>query len=179
VATPVESNRISTCSSNAASQQAAGLRRGAPRREVAPAGRLRGTLSHGLEVAAVVGEHQAARVRHLGGVDHVSQAQLERIQPQFARRALDDAFNAVRRFGPPGAAVRAHRDRVRQDSGHVHVECADLVRSRESAQVARRDMQAPLANVGTEVRKRADPERQETARGIQGKFNVAHVVACL
>ncbi len=62
-------------------------------------------------VARVVGPAERRLVRELA--DEVAPAQLERVDPELARRDVDRALEEVRGLGPPGAAVRAGGHLVR------------------------------------------------------------------
>ena len=61
--------------------------------------------------------------------EEVALAQLDRVDAELERGVVDEPFEQRRRLGPTGAAVRAHRGRVRERHGDVELDRRERVRA--------------------------------------------------
>ena len=75
-------------------------------------GRVVGGIVHDARAVAV---REARLVRHLLGPDQVPPAQLGRIHPEPAGRAIEQPVHDERRLGPPGATIGGREGLVRDD----------------------------------------------------------------
>src|SRR5260370_60499 len=64
------------------------------------------------EIAAVVGLIEWRRIRHRARWDRVAAAQFGGIDPELARRLVDDRFDDIDRLGPAAAAIGRGGHRV-------------------------------------------------------------------
>jgi hypothetical protein len=67
-------------------------------------------------------------------------ADLDRVDPEFERRLVDEPLEQRSRLGSPGAAVRTHRRRVGDGDRHVELDRRERVGAlRHSPRAARQE----------------------------------------
>ena len=93
----------------APAQLAALLRSGGALGKARPVRELEALVHHMREVAAVVGGVGAGLVRHLRRTDEIAPPDLDRIDVDHRRGAIEQPLDQVGRFRPSGAAVGMHR----------------------------------------------------------------------
>ena len=146
--------------------------------EVGVAAHLGGDVERGVVRAAVVGgSGQGLEREHVVG-EEVAPPQLDRVDVQLESGVIDEPFEQGRGFGPPGAAVRAHRGRVGDGDGHVELDRGEVVGAVGHALGAGRQEGAD-AGVGATVAEQAYPQTGERAVGAAAEFGVLHLPAAV
>ena len=76
-----------------------------------PVGELEAFVHHMDEIAAVVGDAGLHLVRHGGGRNVIAPPDLDRVDADDARRAVEQLLDEKGRLRPPGAAIGRQRRR--------------------------------------------------------------------
>ena len=117
-----------------------------------------------LEVARIVGQPDRGLERHLVGPDQVAPAQLDPVDAGLGRRLVDQQFEEIFRFRPPGAAIGAGRDGVGEHAFGAVGEQRGLVDADDVAADHHGHRPRPhRGQIGPHVAERVDLEREEIA----------------
>ena len=130
------------------------------------------------EIAAVVIQRQGGLVGDLLARDQVPRPQLDPIEPEFARRIVDQPLDHISRLGPSGAAIGCGAVRVRHYRQHRNVRRPDIVDAGQGPDIAERREQVALRrDIGADIGQCPDPQRQKPSLRIQSQLGVADVIA--
>ncbi len=122
-----------------------------------------------LEVARVV---RPAERRPVGERPHeVAPAQLDRVDPQLARRGVDGGLDQIARLGPSGAAVGRGRHLVRARAGDDHLDGGDVVAPGEQHRGGVRRHRRARQQVGAEVGEHAAAQREDPPVRVQRELH--------
>ena len=116
----------------AAAQLAVLLRLGGALGEAVPVGELEAFVHDLREFAAVVGDAGVVLVRHGARRDEVAPPDLDRIDADHVRGAVEQSLDQIGRFRPAGAAIGLQRRRVGEHGapGGMHRRDVDRRRAR-------------------------------------------------
>ena len=110
----------------------------APLGKGGPIGRNHAAVHHLLELAGIEHELGHRRVGHGRRGHEIDAPDSVRRHAKFARCRVDDSFQEVGGFRPPGAAIGADRHRVGAYAFHIHMDGADHVEPGDEVARARR-----------------------------------------
>ena len=146
------------------------------RREAVDISDLQHALQGCIIVAGVVGEAHGRGVGKLA--NEVASPQLRGIDPQLARRPLDDALEEVGRLGPPGSAISIYRGGVREDRLHLAIDVRRRVLTGKQRRVQdRRDAGSERRQVSAHVGCRIDAQREKLPVLVERQLGRGDVIA--
>ena len=111
----------------AATQLAVLLRLRRATGKAVPVGKLQAFVHHMGEIAAVVGDAGLDLVRHRRGSDEIAPPDLDGIDADHARGAVEEPLDDVGRLRPSGAAIGMQRHGVGQHRPRDRVHGGDVV----------------------------------------------------
>ena len=110
--------------------------------------------------------------------DEVAPPELDRVEPEVARRPVHQPLDDVDRLRPPGAAVGVDRRGVGEHPLHREERLLHVVDARHHLQrQLRGDVLAERRVVGPEVRHAADPQRLQPVAPVERRLRHRHMVA--
>ena len=134
---------------------------------------------HGLfELAAVVGEGEPALERHRLGRNVILAPQFGGIDAELVGGEIDHALDHIGGLRAAIAAIRAHRIGVRENRGHVRMDCRRAIDAGERANIAGEGRHAGL-QIGADAGDSVYPQAEEDAVAVERKLGGGDVVARL
>ncbi len=127
------------------------------------------------DVVRVAGDRRERE--HVVG-EEVALAQLDRVDAELERGLVDETFEQRRRLRPAGAAVGAHRGRVRDRHGDVELDRREVVRAVRHAAGAARQERADR-RIGAGVADEPHPQPGERAVAAAPELGVLHLAAAV
>ena len=138
---------------------------------------LSGEVHAALVVAGVVRPAERRLVRELA--HEVAAPQLDRVDPQLARRLVDRQLEEGRRLRPPGAAARADRHLVGARAGDGHAGGGDRVAAAHQHRGRVRRRRAVRVQVGAHVGDDPRADREHLTVGVQRELHLGLHAAAL
>ena len=131
------------------------------------------------ELPAVVGEDEPGLERHRRRRDDVPAPELDRVDAELARGQVDHALDGIRRLGPPRAAIRTRRRRVREDAGGLHADGRRRVHAGEPADIVGARPRASRREIRADIEPDGHAQAEEPAVGVERQLGRRDVVAAV
>ena len=142
--------------------------------------KLQATFIHHMdEVAAVVGDAGLQLVRHGGFGDEIAPPDLDRIDADDARGAVEQLLDQKGRLGPAGAAIGRKRNGVGQHRPADRVHRRNLIDAGGEAEREQRHHHGGAEDMRAHGVQRVDAKSQSLAALVEGEFAGDDLVAAL
>ena len=145
----------------------------------APVGELQALVHDAHELAAVVGDAGMKLVRHGGRGHEVAPPDLDRIDADHARGAVEQLLDQIGRLRPSGAAIGLQRRRVGEHGSPGGVHRRDLIDAGRELEREQRHDHRRVEHVRAHVVQRIDAQAEDLAALVERELPGHDLIAAV